>query len=121
MMPKRATRPQRKGAAEAKDKPAEENKELLGKADEEKADPKADARGGAEGGKAGAADKRPAPAKKPDPAPKPISGAKANDKDKMDEVSEERSGDQPAHDDDATAAPVPERVRSRARDRPRPA
>ena len=38
-MPKRATRPQRKGAAEANDKPAEENKELLGKADEEKADP----------------------------------------------------------------------------------
>ena len=28
----------------------------------------------------------------------------------VDEVSEERSGDQPAGDDDATTAPVPERV-----------
>ena len=32
----------------------------------------------------------------------------------MDEVSEERSGDQPVQDDDATTAPVPDRVVSLA-------
>ena len=110
-------RPQRKAAIDAKEKLAKTNE--LGTREtrdspakkEDAAEPatRANARGGAAGGaaaKAGIEKKQPAktPAAKKD-------AAKATDPKKMeDNASEERSGDQPVVEDDATTAPVPDRV-----------
>lgn len=114
-MPKRATRTQRKGATEANDKQAEDE-EPAPEQEPANVEPKDVARGGAGPAKVGGAGK-PASAKKENP-PKPIS-ARDEKEGKMDEVSEERSGDQPVQDDDATTAPVPDRVRvPRPRARP---
>ena len=108
-------RPQRKAAIDAKEKLAKTNE--LGTREtrdspakkEDAAEPatRANARGGAAGGAAAKAgiDKK-------QPAKTPVAKKEAalNPKKMEDNASEERSGDQPVVEDDATTAPVPDRV-----------
>jgi hypothetical protein len=113
VMPKRPTR---KAGAEATDKLAGEKKDPPAAAKQDEAPvAEAEPRPASGAAKPGRAEKKAEapPLKDPEPA-KPATGrGKKKDAAGMDEVSEERSGDQPVQDDDATTAPVPDRVRAR--------
>lgn len=114
-------RPQRKAAIDAKEKlktnevAPRETRDSPAKKEEAEPTTKANGRGG--GGTAAAK----AGVEKKQPAKAGSGGVKKKEepialelvKPEMEEASEERSGDQPVVDDDATTAPVPERVSER--------
>ena len=112
MMPKR---PARKSGAEATEKLAGEKKDSPATKPDEGAKADAEPRPASGAAKAGRAEKKAdAPAFIDPEAAKPATGrGKKKDAAGMDEVSEERSGDQPVQADADDASPVPDRVRPR--------
>ena len=104
-------RPTRKAGAEATEKLATEKKASPAAKPAEAGAAVPETRAPSAGAKAGKAEaKKDAPLFE-DPAKPPVAArGKKKDAAGMDEVSEERSGDQPVVDDDATTAPVPDRV-----------
>ena len=112
-MPKRG--PVRKSGAEAIEKPGGEKKNSPATKPDEGGKADAVPRTAAAAAKAGRAEKKTdAPAFKDPEAAKPATGrGKKKDAAGMDEVSEERSGDQPVQADADDASPVPDRVRPR--------
>lgn len=112
MMPKR---PARKSGAEATEKLAGEKKDSPATKPDEGAKADAEPRPASGAAKAGRAEKKAdAPAFIDPEAAKPATGrGKKKDAAGMDEVSEERSGDQPVQADGDDVSPVPDRVRPR--------